>query len=147
MTEQKSETLTETPSTTPQTATEAAEASLEEKTKRFPNRGKKFRCLGNGEGDYVIVQVAHGHDTLPDFCMTSVPGPDNDQPFLQFGSTAEAMKWLKNDSIEQVHSGKVAIIKFCELLDLGVEQVVQRRTMTMKKKVLITGPTGESEEE
>jgi len=95
----------------------------------------------------VIVQVAHGHETLPDFCMTSVPGPNKDQPFLQFPSTAEALKWIRNDSIEQIHSGKVAIIKFCELFDLGVEQVVQRRTLTMKKKVQISGPMGESEEE
>lgn len=87
----------------------------------------------------------HGHDTLPDFSMVAVPGPDKDNPFLQFQSTAQAMKWLRNDSIEQVHSGKVAIIKFCELLDLGIEQVVQRRTMVMKKKVQVAGPKGEEE--
>ena len=100
--------------------------------------------MGSGEGDYIIAQVIRGHATIPDGAMVPVPGPAKDRPFLQFEGAAAALRWIKNDSVEQLGNGECVVLKVCEVMSLGVEQIVQKRSLVLKQKIQVSGPTGES---
>jgi hypothetical protein len=128
-------------------AAESLEAAATKKPKkRHPQRGKKHRVLGEGEGDYVIAQVIRGHGSIPDGALVPVPGESEDRPFLQFEAASHALRWIKNDTTERLGNGEVVIMKICEVMNLGVKQVVQKREIVFKKKVQVAGPTVESED-
>lgn len=98
-----------------------------------PTKGRRFRVLGSGEGDYCIYQIAPEDSQFPKGCLIPLP----DVP--RFESAAEAMRWVRNDSGD-VLSGKQVMV-FCahEILTVSVVNRPQV-SIDKKPKIQISGP-------
>ena len=101
-----------------------------------PTKGRRFRVLGKGEGDYCIYQIAPQDSQFPAGCL--IPLPD----IPRFESAAEAMRWVRNDSGDQLAGKQVMVFCAHEILTVNVvnKPVV---SIDKKPKVQISGPEKE----
>lgn len=121
-----------TPTTTP------GDDAIAKAKVSHPQKGKRFRVLGKGEGDFCVYQIAPADSQLPQGCLIPLP----DVP--RSTSLAEAMKWIKNESHDLL-AGK-QIMVFCAHEIMTVSVVNQPRiTIDKKPKVQVAGPVAETE--
>ena len=98
-----------------------------------PTKGRRFRVLGGGEGDYCIYQIAPQDSQFPAGCLIPIP------ELPRFGTCAEAMRWIKNDSGDTLAGKQVMVFCAHEILTIAVENR-PRVTINAKPKVQISGP-------
>jgi len=116
------------------TSTPTDEAKPQPAKKKVPARGTRKRVLGEGEGDYLIMQVHPGGDGIPAKAMLPIP----DTP--QFENTNVAMKWIRQEGAEILAGKQLAIIAVKELLNIEVQQKPTVRIAT-KAKITVNDPT------
>ena len=131
----KRQTQTVTPGDVATLETPGDDAQPKEK-KSHPTKGRRFRVMGAGEGDYCIYQITPEGSQLPNGCLIPIP------EVPRFESTAEARRWAKHGSGDML-SGKQIII--LQVMDIGNCAVEQRPVVTMnwKPKIQISGPETE----
>ena len=102
-----------------------------------PTKGRRYRVLGKGEGDYCIYQIAPADSDFPQGCLIPVP----DVP--RFESTAEALKWIRSDSGDKLAGKQVMVFQAMEICTINVAQkpVV---SIDKKPKILVSGPETEA---
>lgn len=98
-----------------------------------PTKGRRFRLLGQGEGDYCIYQLAPQESQLPTGCLVPIP----DIP--RFESTAEALRWIRANSGDLLAGKQVMIFQAMEILSI---KVVNQPVVSIKKKqkIQVSGP-------
>lgn len=117
------------------TPTDEAPGKGKDTPKKVPARGTRKRVLGEGEGDYCVMQVADGKNgDTPRGALIPLPG------IPRFENTIEAMKWIRNESGDQLTGKQIAVVAFKELLDIRVETkpVVK---ISAKSKVTVNKPS------
>ncbi len=129
----QTQTITPTDVGTLQTPGDDAAAK---QTASHPTKGRRFRVMGAGEGDYCIYSIAPPGGQLPDGCLIPIP------EVPRFESTAEARKWAKHGSGDLL-AGKQVII--FQVMDIGNCEVQNQPvvTMTWKPKIQVSGPETE----
>jgi hypothetical protein len=105
--------------------------------KKVPQRGKRKRVLGDGEGDYCIFELVGAGSELPKGSLIPIPGVP------RFEETRDAMKWIQTESKDLLHGKQVMIFRACEILSLVVE-AKPVLTIQAKAKKTVTDPTQES---
>jgi len=98
-----------------------------------PTKGRRFRVMGQGEGDYCIYQIAGQDSQLPGGCLVPIP------EVPRFSSCAEAMRWIRNDSGDSLAGKQVMVFCAHEILTIQVENR-PRVNIQAKPKVQISGP-------
>lgn len=98
-----------------------------------PTKGRRFRVMGAGEGDYCIYQIAPQDSQFPQGCL--IPLPD----IPRFENQAGAMKWIRNDSGDTLAGKQVMVFCAQEILTITVENR-PRVSINAKPKVQISGP-------
>ena len=107
--------MTETPTDSPTPTTRRKKARAD-KGKKNPNRAKRMRVLGKGEGDYCIYEVVPPDSTeIPPGALLPIPGVP------RFTDTVRANAWIKKDSGDLLHGKQVMIFRAMDLLRIGVE--------------------------
>jgi hypothetical protein len=97
--------------------------------KKVPQRGIRKRVLGEGEGDYLIYELATVETKLPRGTLVPIP------TVPQFEDTAAALKWIRNDSGDLLAGKQVMIFRACEILSLRVQS---RPTIVIEAKPKVT---------
>lgn len=112
------------------------DAQAKEK-KSHPTKGRRFRVMGKGEGDYCIYAIATPGGQLPEGCLIPIP------EVPRFESTADARRWAKHGSGDLLAGKQIIII---QVMDIGNCAVEQRPVVTMnwKPKIQISGPETEA---
>lgn len=114
------------------TETKAApKTPTDDKVESKPARKRRFRVLGEGEGDYCIYQiVGAGHKAHPEGTLLPIVGTP------RFEHTQNAWRWAKTESGDVLAGKQIAIIRFCKIGAATVEtkQVV---ALTEKPPVLV----------
>ncbi len=98
-----------------------------------PTKGRRFRVLGKGEGDYCIYSIAAPGGQLPPGCLVPIP------EVPRFASCAEAMRWIRNDSGDLLAGKQVMVFCAHEILTVTVEPRPQVK-IDKKPKIQISGP-------
>ena len=81
-----------------------------------PNRAKRSRVLGDGEGDYCVYEVVPpGSTEVPAGALLPIPGVP------RFTDTVRAMTWIRKDSKDLLAGKQVMVFRAMELLRLNVE--------------------------
>ena len=104
-----------------------------------PTKGRRYRVLGKGEGDYCIYQIAPDGSDLPKGALVPIP----DVP--RFESTAEAMRWLRMDSGDKLAGKQVMVFQAMEICTINV---VSKPSVSIEKKpkIQVSGPETEEGE-
>lgn len=121
---------TETPTDAP-VSTSRRKKPRADKGKANPNRAKRKRVLGDGEGDYCVMEVAGANSDFPRGSLVPIP------EVPRFEDTVQAMKWVKTQSGDLLAGKQVAVIRFMELLTIGVEM---KPIITIKAKPKMEAP-------
>lgn len=101
-----------------------------------PTKGRRYRLLGQGEGDYCIYQIAPQGGNLPVGCLIPIP----DVP--RFESTAEGLRWIRTDSGDLLAGKQVMVFQAMEILSINVVSKPQV-SIEKKPKVQVGGPKPE----
>ena len=128
---------TETPTDSP-TTTPRRKRARADKGKPNPNRAKRKRVLGDGEGDYCVMEVAGASSDVPRGSLVPIP------EVPRFEDTVQAMNWIKKESGDLLAGKQVAVVRFMELLTLAVEM---RPIITIKAKPKMEAPTANTNNE
>ena len=117
--------------------TPGGDAEPQEKASH-PTKGRRFRLLGKGEGDYCIYQIAPDGSQLPKGSLLPIPNVP------RFEATAEAMRWIRSDSGDLLAGKQLMVLQAMEILSVNVvnKPVV---SISKKQKIQVSGP-GETEE-
>lgn len=101
-----------------------------------PTKGRRYRVLGAGEGDYCIYQIAPEGSDFPSGCLIPIP------EVPRFESTAEALKWIKSDSGDKLAGKQVMVFQAMEICTINV---VNKPTVSIDKKpkIQVSGPETE----
>jgi hypothetical protein len=94
------------------------------------------RVLGKGEGDYCIYQIAPPGGEIPQGSLVPIP------EVPRFESTADAVRWIKNDSGDTLAGKQVMVFRAMEILSIQVE-AKPTVTVTAKPKTVVNDPTKE----
>lgn len=89
--------------------------------------------MGEGEGDYCIYEIAPPDSQLPKGSLIPIP----DVP--RFETTAEAIRWIRNDSGDSLAGKAVMIFLAMEMLRINVTNQ-PRLDIERKPKVLVHDP-------
>jgi len=106
-----------------------------DKGKPNPNRAKRKRVLGDGEGDYCVMEVAGANSDFPRGSLVPLP------EVPRFEDTVQAMNWIKKLSGDLLAGKQVAVVRFMELLTIAVEM---RPVIAIKAKPKMEAPMGEA---
>ncbi len=101
--------------------------------RKHPTKGRRFRVLGSGEGDYCIYQIAPPESQLPQGCLVPIP------EIPRFATAAEAMRWIRADSADLLAGKQVMVFCAYEIMTINVVNKPQV-SIERKPKVLIGGP-------
>ncbi len=106
-------------------------------TASHPTKGRRYRVLGVGEGDYCIYQIAPQGSEFPAGCLIPIP------EVPRFESTAEARRWAKGESKDLLAGKQIMVVQVMDIANAAVEtrQVV---TLTWKPKIQVSGPETEA---
>lgn len=105
---------------------------------KTPGRARRYRLLGQGEGDHCIYEITPEGSQLPGGTLVPIP------EVPRFESAAEAEKWIRNESKDLLMGKQIMILRALEILSVQVESRPSV-SITKKPKKLVSGPT-ESEE-
>lgn len=109
-----------------------------EQAKAVPQRGRRKRVLGEGEGDYCIYEiVGTGHSTMPAGSLIPIPGVP------RFEETKKALQWIATDSGDTLAGKQVMVFRACEILAIQV-QAKPTIVIQAKAKKVVTDPTQDS---
>ena len=72
---------------------------------RVPTRGRRYRVLGKGEGDYCVYQVIPPGGELPEGCMVPIP------EVPRFKTSYEAMRWVKGWSGDRLIGKELMVFR------------------------------------
>lgn len=99
---------------------------------------RRYRILGEGEGDYCIYQIVGAGQKMPEGTLLPIP----ETP--RFEHTQEAKRWIKAESGDLCAGKQLAIIRFCSILNAEV-QMRAVVTITEKPPILVrdTDPAAE----
>jgi hypothetical protein len=114
-------------------ATPGDDAATQPAPAIHPTKGRRFRVMGKGEGDYCIYQIAPQDSQFPGGCLIPLP------EVPRFENHAGAMKWIRNDSGDMLAGKQVMVFCAHEILTIAVENR-PRVTINAKPKVQISGP-------
>ncbi len=114
-------------------ATPGDDATPKQSTAIHPTKGRRFRVMGTGEGDYCIYQIAPQDSQLPPGALLPLP------EVPRFENHAAAMKWVRNDSGDLLAGKQVMVFCAHEILTITVENR-PKVTINAKPKVQISGP-------
>lgn len=142
--------VTSSPAPSPQAQAPAGQAPLVTPTddtsgvasqrRKIPNRGKRKRVLGEGEGDYCIYEILGKENAFKVAPGSLIPIPT----VPRFKDTVSAIKWLRNESGDLLAGKQVMIFRACEILSLVIE-TKPTITIQTKPKVTVTAPAGSDE--
>lgn len=123
------------PPTATDLATPGDDAEAQSKASH-PTKGRRYRVLGQGEGDYCIYQIAPASDQLPGGALVPIP------EVPQFESTAEARRWARAESGDKLAGKQIMIL---QVMDIGNFTVVNKPTVSVdwKPKIQVSGPETE----
>lgn len=82
-------------------------------------RGKRYRTVPGGNGDFLIAQVSTPSDDLPKNSLVLVPGVP------QFPTCSAAERWMKKESKDLFLGKTVAIVRMCKFFDPQLESSPQ----------------------
>lgn len=101
-----------------------------------PTKGRRYRVLGKGEGDYCIYQIVPESSNLPGGALVPIP------EVPQFESTADARRWAKSESGDRLAGKQIMIL---QVMDIGNFTVVSKPMVSVdwKPKVQVSGPETE----
>lgn len=102
-----------------------------------PSKGRTYRVLGEGEGDYCIYEITPQGSQLPSGSLVPIPGTP------RFESTSQAEKWIRSDSGDLMMGKQVMIFKAMEIMTI---QVLNRPQIAIEKKPRILVKTPEVED-
>ena len=104
-----------------------------------PTKGRRFRLLGKGEGDYCIYQLAPDGSQFPKGCLIPIP------EVPRFENTAEARRWSEMESGDKLAGKQVMIF---HVMDIGNFTVENKPVVTVnwKPKIQVSGPETEEGE-
>jgi hypothetical protein len=104
-----------------------------------PTKGRRYRVLGAGEGDYCIYQITPDGSTLPKGSLIPIP------EVPRFETTAEAMKWVRTDSGDKLAGKQIMVFQAMEICTISVinKPVV---AIAKKPKIQVSGPETEEGE-
>ena len=102
-----------------------------------PTKGRRYRVLGKGEGDYCIYQIAPQGSEFPVGCLIPIP----DVP--RFESTAEAMRWVRTDSGDKLAGKQIMVFQAMEICTINVVAKPQI-SIEKKPKIQVSGPETEA---
>ncbi|MEE8372654.1 MAG: hypothetical protein V3R87_02815 [Dehalococcoidia bacterium] len=131
---------TPTPTPTPVEPTNFATPGddTQPKPKRsHPSKGRTYRVLGEGEGDYCIYEITPQGSQLPLGCLVPIP----ETP--RFESTSQAEKWIRGESMDLLMGKQVMIFKAMEIMTI---EVLNRPQISITKKPRILVKTPEAED-
>lgn len=103
-----------------------------------PQRGKRYRVLGKGEGDVLIMEIAPPSTQLPKGTLTPIPGVP------QFESKGEARRWVQADSKDLLANKQIMILQVHDIGSVQVE-ATPKVALNWKQKIQVAGPQGEGE--
>jgi len=108
-------------------------------TASHPTKGRRYRVLGAGEGDYCIYQIAPADSQFPKGCLIPIP------EVPRFETTAEAMKWVRTDSGDKLAGKQIMIFQAMEICTISV---VNKPVIAIEKKpkIQVSGPETEEGE-
>lgn len=115
---------TPTDSPAPQTLTPAS----------VPQRGRRKRVLGEGEGDYCIYEIVAPGTPMPAGSLIPIPGVP------RFEETKKALTWISNESGDTLAGKQVMVFRACEILAIQV-QAKPTIVIQAKTKKVVTDPT------
>ena len=122
----KAETPTDSPTTTPRRKKARAD-----KGQSNPNKAKRKRVLGKGEGDYCIYEVVPPDSTdIPAGALLPSPGVP------RFTDTVQANAWIKRDSGDLLHGKQVMVFRAMDLHRLTVEMTPVVKIISKPKMTL-----------
>jgi hypothetical protein len=116
-----------------QKQTPGDDASPQSASAIHPTKGRRFRVMGAGEGDYCIYQIAPQDSQLPQGALVPLP------EVPRFENHAGAMKWVRNDSGDLLAGKQVMVFCAHEILTITVENR-PKVSINAKPKVQISGP-------
>lgn len=118
--------------------------AVNETPKSVPQRGKRMRVLGDGEGDYCIGELVGPESPMPRGAIIPIPGVP------RFEDTRDALKWISHKSGDLLAGKQVMVYRACEVLQITVqskpEVVIRSKTKTVVRDPS-AGPTGEAKRE
>ena len=79
---------------------------------KVPNRGKRKRVLGKGEGDYCIYECAPADSDMPKGSLVPIP------EVPRFENSLQAMQWIRNESGDKLTGKQVMVFAAKEILDI-----------------------------
>lgn len=107
--------------------------------RKHPSKGRSYRILGEGEGDYCIFEMADKDSQMPGGTLIPIP------EVPRFEDTASAMRWVKTDSGDLLMGKQVMIFKAMEIMRINVLQKPQVN-IEKKPRILIKTPEVEDGE-
>lgn len=129
----KNQTPPDEPTGLPPSAPVDAPADAPTEKRKVPNRGIKKRVLGEGEGDYCIFELIGDHEHIPRGSLVPIP------TIPRFIDTANAMRWIRQESGDLLAGKQVMVFRACEILSLVVQSKPQV-VINSKPKVTVTKP-------
>lgn len=118
--------MSETPTDSPAPQTLAPE--------KVPQRAKRKRVLGDGEGDYCIYEIVPPGTPLPAGALIPIPGVP------RFEETKKALAWISAESGDTLAGKQVMVFRACEILAIQV-QAKPTIVIQAKAKKTVTDPT------
>lgn len=101
---------------------------------KHPARGTRKRVLGEGEGDYCVMEIAPAGRDIPTGTLLPIP------EVPRFEHSLAAMQWIRQKSGDKLAGKQVAVIAFKEILDITV---VTKPTVQISTKAKTVIPRAE----
>lgn len=121
--------MTDTPTDSPTTTRRKKPRA--DKGKANPNKAKRKRVLGKGEGDYCVYEVVPPDSTeIPGGALLPIPGVP------RFTDTVQANRWIKSESGDLLHGKQVMVFRAMDLHRLTVEMTPVVKIISKPKMTL-----------